>query len=50
MKYDKREKVRYIVLGKKSFPVTTNGLFSFNIKGRCHFDKEFKEVGISPEL
>ncbi|KAF4349381.1 hypothetical protein F8388_012551 [Cannabis sativa] len=25
MKYDKREKVRYVVRGKKSFPVTTNG-------------------------
>ncbi|KAF4370485.1 hypothetical protein CsatB_007904 [Cannabis sativa] len=43
MKYDKREKVRYVVRGKKSFPVTTNGEVRFNVKGRCDFDKEFKE-------
>ncbi|KAL5569938.1 hypothetical protein UlMin_026513 [Ulmus minor] len=43
LKYDKREKLRYIVHGKKSFLVTTNGHFSFNIKGHCDFDKEFKQ-------
>ncbi|KAL5555646.1 hypothetical protein UlMin_037882 [Ulmus minor] len=35
LKYDKREKLCYIVRGKKSFPVTTNGHFIFNIKGHC---------------
>ena len=45
MKYDKREKLCYIVHGKKSFPVTTNGYFSFNIKGNSDVDKEFKQVG-----
>ncbi|KAE8057429.1 hypothetical protein FH972_014124 [Carpinus fangiana] len=43
LQYDNRERLRYIVRGKKSFPVTTNGLLSFNIKGRCDVDKEFKE-------
>ncbi|KAL4650459.1 hypothetical protein ACB092_01G089800 [Castanea dentata] len=42
--YDRRERLRYSVRGKKSFPVTTNGLLSFNIKGRCDVDKEFKET------
>ncbi|GMY28954.1 outer envelope pore protein 21, chloroplastic [Fagus crenata] len=42
--YDKYEKLRYSVRGKKAFPVTTNGLLSFNIKGRCVVDKEFKET------
>lgn len=44
MQYDKRDKLRYIVRGKKSFPVTTNGQFNFNIKGRCDIDKEYKQV------
>ncbi|KAF5455602.1 outer envelope pore protein 21, chloroplastic-like [Juglans microcarpa x Juglans regia] len=43
LQYTKREKLRYSVRGKKSFPVTTNGLLSFNIKGRCDVDNEFKE-------
>ncbi|KAL5581477.1 hypothetical protein UlMin_013919 [Ulmus minor] len=43
LKYDKHEKLHYIVGGKKSFPVTTNGHFSFNIKGHCDVDKEFKQ-------
>ncbi|KAB1225832.1 Outer envelope pore protein 21, chloroplastic [Morella rubra] len=42
VQYDKREMLWYTVRGKKSFPVTTNGLLSFNIKGRCDVDKEFK--------
>lgn len=46
MQYDKREMLWYTVRGKKSFPVTTNGLLSFNIKGRCDVDKEFKAVGV----
>ncbi|KAL5550289.1 hypothetical protein UlMin_000465 [Ulmus minor] len=43
LKYDKREKLCYIVPGKKSFPVTTNSHFSFNIKGNCDVDKKFKQ-------
>ncbi|XP_008237935.1 PREDICTED: outer envelope pore protein 21B, chloroplastic-like isoform X4 [Prunus mume] len=43
LQYDRREKLRYTVRAKKSFPVTTDGLLSFNVKGRCDLDKEFKE-------
>ncbi|KAF5955987.1 hypothetical protein HYC85_008843 [Camellia sinensis] len=43
LQYDRKEKLRYSVRGKKSFPVTPNGLLRFNIKGRCDVDKEFKE-------
>lgn len=46
MQYDKHEKLRYTLRGKKAFPVTSNGLLSFNIKGRCEVDKEFKQVGV----
>ncbi|KAM7258163.1 hypothetical protein ACFE04_013904 [Oxalis oulophora] len=41
--YDKHEKLRYFVRGKKSFPVSNNGLVNFNVKGRCVVDKEFRE-------
>uniref|UniRef100_A0A6N2LDC6 Uncharacterized protein n=1 Tax=Salix viminalis TaxID=40686 RepID=A0A6N2LDC6_SALVM len=43
LQYDKHEKVRYFVRGKKGFPVTNDGLISFNVKGRCDADKEFKK-------
>ncbi|KAJ6680874.1 OUTER ENVELOPE PORE PROTEIN 21B CHLOROPLASTIC [Salix koriyanagi] len=43
LQYDKHEKVRYFVRGKKGFPVTNDGLISFNVKGRCDADKEFKQ-------
>ncbi|GAB2300474.1 hypothetical protein Dimus_034517 [Dionaea muscipula] len=43
LQYDKLGKVQYSLRGKKAFPVTSNGLLNFNIKGRCDFDKEFKE-------
>ncbi|KAL9448840.1 hypothetical protein AB3S75_010889 [Citrus x aurantiifolia] len=43
VQYDKHEKLRYTVRGKKAFPVTSTGLLSFNIKGRCEVDKEFKQ-------
>ncbi|KAL7261567.1 hypothetical protein ACSBR1_000080 [Camellia fascicularis] len=43
LQYDRKEKLRYSVRGKKSFPVTPNGLLRFNIKGQCDVDKEFKE-------
>ncbi|XP_052203260.1 outer envelope pore protein 21, chloroplastic-like [Diospyros lotus] len=41
--YDRHEKLRYCVRGKKAFSVTPNGLVEFNIKGRCDVDKEFRE-------
>ncbi|KAI9073398.1 hypothetical protein K1719_044631 [Acacia pycnantha] len=40
--YDKYDKLWYSVRGKKTFPVTNDGLLSFNIKGRSDVDKEFK--------
>ncbi|GMH27357.1 hypothetical protein Nepgr_029200 [Nepenthes gracilis] len=43
LQYDKHEKLRYTVRGKKAFSMPSNGLLSFNIKGRCDVDKEFKE-------
>ncbi|XP_057469059.1 outer envelope pore protein 21B, chloroplastic-like [Actinidia eriantha] len=43
LQYNRHEKVRYSVRGKTAFPVTTNGLLQFNIKGRCDVDKEFRE-------
>ncbi|KAM5573951.1 hypothetical protein ABKV19_013461 [Rosa sericea] len=43
--YDKRDKLRYTLRGKKAFPVTTDGLLSFNVKGKYDLDKDFKERG-----
>ncbi|CAN0927330.1 Outer envelope pore protein 21B, chloroplastic [Linum grandiflorum] len=43
VQYDKYEKLRYTFRGKKSFPVTSDGLVAFNVKGRYHLDKNFKE-------
>lgn len=43
LQYDKRDKLRYTVRGKMAYPVTNNGLLTFNIKGQCNVDKEFKE-------
>ncbi|XP_021285469.1 outer envelope pore protein 21, chloroplastic [Herrania umbratica] len=42
MRYDKRDKVRYTVRGKKSFLVANNGLVNFVVKGRYDVDQEFK--------
>lgn len=50
MQYTKHEKLRYFVRAKKGFPVTSNGLLSFNIKGRCDVDEEFKQVGVNIKL
>lgn len=44
LQYDKNGKMRYAVRGKKSFPVTTNGLLAFNVKGRSDVDQELKQV------
>ncbi|KAJ4825263.1 Outer envelope pore protein 21B, chloroplastic [Turnera subulata] len=41
--YSKQEKLRYSVRGKKAFPVTDDRLLSFNVKGRCDVDSEFKQ-------
>ncbi|KAL6493302.1 hypothetical protein OROGR_033061 [Orobanche gracilis] len=30
--------------GKTAFPVTSDGLVSFNVKGRCKIDEECKEI------
>lgn len=46
MEYDRREKLRYNVRGKKAFLVTTDGFLKFHIKGRCDTDKEFQKVSI----
>ncbi|XWS20824.1 hypothetical protein CRYUN_Cryun30bG0002200 [Craigia yunnanensis] len=42
LRYDKRDKVRYTVRGKKYFLVTNNGLVNFVVKGRYDVDQEFK--------
>ncbi|XVE94379.1 hypothetical protein REPUB_Repub02eG0003600 [Reevesia pubescens] len=42
LRYDKRDKVRYMVRGKKSFRVTNNGLVNFVVKGRYDVDQEFQ--------
>lgn len=44
MQYNKRENLRYSVRGKKSFAVTINEALTFNIKGWCDVDKEFKKT------
>ncbi|KAK6939193.1 hypothetical protein RJ641_028724 [Dillenia turbinata] len=41
LQFDKHEKLRYCVRGKKAFPLTPK--LSVNIKGRCYVDKDFKE-------
>ncbi|EEF52900.1 conserved hypothetical protein [Ricinus communis] len=43
VQYDKQEKLTYRLRGKKAFPVTSDGLLTFNVKGWCTIDKEFKE-------
>ncbi|CAA2955535.1 Hypothetical predicted protein [Olea europaea subsp. europaea] len=43
VQYTRHDKLRYSVRGKKTFPVTNNGLINFNIKGRFIIDKEFKK-------
>ncbi|XP_027354412.1 outer envelope pore protein 21, chloroplastic isoform X1 [Abrus precatorius] len=43
VRYDKRDRLRYTVSAKKTFPVTVDGLLNFKIKGGCDVDKEFKE-------
>ena len=44
VQYDKYKKLHYVGRGKMSFPVTTDGLLRFTIKGQSHLDKDFKQV------
>ncbi|KAL0361883.1 UNVERIFIED_CONTAM: Outer envelope pore protein 21, chloroplastic [Sesamum radiatum] len=44
VQYTRHEKVHYTVRGKTTYPVTADGLLSFNAKGRCHIDEEFREI------
>ncbi|KAJ8647214.1 hypothetical protein MRB53_000237 [Persea americana] len=44
IQYDKHhDGPKYCLRGKKAFPISSNGLLSFNIKGRVEYDKEFKK-------
>ncbi|KAF5740974.1 outer envelope pore protein 21 chloroplastic [Tripterygium wilfordii] len=43
VKYGKREKLQYSVHGKTSYPVTSDGLLRFVVKGQCDVNKEFGE-------
>ncbi|KAL8523792.1 hypothetical protein ACS0TY_013676 [Phlomoides rotata] len=36
--------VHYNVRGKKTFPVTADESLTFNVKGRCNIDEEFKKI------
>ncbi|KAI3507170.1 hypothetical protein L1887_22006 [Cichorium endivia] len=42
LQYDRREKLHYTMHGKKSFPLTPDGVVNFVVKARCDLDKEFK--------
>ncbi|KAK6160858.1 hypothetical protein DH2020_004239 [Rehmannia glutinosa] len=44
VQYNRHDKVHYNIRAKKAFPVTSDGLLSFNVKGRCYSDEEFKEI------
>ncbi|CAA0807038.1 Outer envelope pore protein 21B- chloroplastic [Striga hermonthica] len=39
-----KRKLHYNIRGKKAFPVSSDGMLNFNIKGRYYFDEEFKEL------
>lgn len=43
MQYDRREKLQYTMRAKKAFPLSSKGLVSFHIKGRCHADQDFNK-------
>ncbi|KAL3830540.1 hypothetical protein ACJIZ3_019342 [Penstemon smallii] len=47
VQYNRNEKLNYNIRAKKSFPVTADGIVSFNVKGRCYADEELKEVKYS---
>ncbi|KAL6509880.1 hypothetical protein OROGR_022368 [Orobanche gracilis] len=39
-----KSKIHFNIGGKKVFPVTSDGLLSFYVKGRCKIDEDFKEI------
>ncbi|XP_022951031.1 outer envelope pore protein 21, chloroplastic-like isoform X2 [Cucurbita moschata] len=43
VQYDKYRKLQHFARGKMSFPVTTDGMLQFTIKGQSHHDKDFKQ-------
>nr|GMC81688.1 outer envelope pore protein 21, chloroplastic-like [Ipomoea batatas]GMD85810.1 outer envelope pore protein 21, chloroplastic-like [Ipomoea batatas] len=43
LQYDRKEKLRYTVRGKKYFRVSSYGHSNFQIKGRCDVDQEFQQ-------
>ncbi|XP_050378147.1 outer envelope pore protein 21B, chloroplastic [Argentina anserina] len=45
LQYDKRNKLRYTIRGKKAFPVTKNESVNFVVKGSYDLDKDFREKG-----
>ncbi|KAJ7966997.1 Outer envelope pore protein like [Quillaja saponaria] len=50
LQYDKQQKMRYGLHGKKSFPATSDGLLSFNVKGQCDADKDLKRRSLKELL
>ncbi|KAH6782815.1 hypothetical protein C2S53_006179 [Perilla frutescens var. hirtella] len=47
VQYNRRDKVHYHARSKATFPVTADGLFNFNVKGRCNIDEELKKIDYS---
>ncbi|XP_073046382.1 LOW QUALITY PROTEIN: outer envelope pore protein 21B, chloroplastic-like [Primulina eburnea] len=45
--YNRNKKLHFNLRGKKEYPVTANGLLTFNIKARCNADEEFREINSS---
>ncbi|KAL8130691.1 hypothetical protein V2J09_019846 [Rumex salicifolius] len=43
VRYNKYDRFRYLLHGKKSFPVSSDGNIKFNVKGRSSLDEEFKQ-------
>ncbi|XP_068640564.1 outer envelope pore protein 21, chloroplastic-like [Aristolochia californica] len=43
IRYDVDKKIKYSLLGKKAFPITSNGFVSFNLKGRYDVDDKLNE-------
>ncbi|PIN14675.1 hypothetical protein CDL12_12694 [Handroanthus impetiginosus] len=44
VQYNRHEKFHYNLRAKKAFPVTADGLLSFNVKDRCDVDEEFRKT------
>ncbi|KAI3724711.1 hypothetical protein L2E82_36497 [Cichorium intybus] len=41
--YDKNEKLRCILRGKKAYPLASNRYVNFVLKGQCHIDQELTQ-------